>query len=97
MGHARLPGSQPRRAGAGAARVAPEREGDGLCVTGDGRAFDVRPDVTQVFDLDGTRLVALAAEIGVPAAVPETPSAPPLAVRPERLVQSSSPAPASRC
>ncbi|HEU4545017.1 MAG TPA: hypothetical protein VFR88_01875, partial [Microlunatus sp.] len=27
-----------------------------LCVTGDGRAFDVRPDVTQAFDLDGTRL-----------------------------------------
>ena len=58
-----------------------------LCVTGDGRAFDVRPDVTQVFDLDGTRLVALAAEIGVPAAVPETPTAPPMSVRPERLVQ----------
>ena len=31
-----------------------------LCVTGDGRAFDVRPDVTQAFDLDGTRLAALA-------------------------------------
>ena len=31
-----------------------------LCVTGDGRAFDVRPDVTQVFDLDGIRLAALA-------------------------------------
>jgi 5,10-methylenetetrahydrofolate reductase len=58
-----------------------------LCVTGDGRAFDVRPDVTQVFDLDGTRLVALAAEIGVPAAVPETPTAPPLSVRPGRLVE----------
>ena len=33
-----------------------------LCVTGDGRAYDVRPDVTQAFDLDGTRLAALAAE-----------------------------------
>ena len=32
-----------------------------LCVTGDGRAYDVRPDVTQAFDLDGTRLAALAA------------------------------------
>jgi len=58
-----------------------------LCVTGDGRAYDVRPDVTQVFDLDGTRLAALAAAIGVPAAVAETPTAPPLPVRPERLVQ----------
>jgi 5,10-methylenetetrahydrofolate reductase len=58
-----------------------------LCVTGDGRAYDVRPDVTQVFDLDGTRLAALAAAIGVPAAVAETPTAPPLPARPARLVQ----------
>ena len=58
-----------------------------LCVTGDGRAFDVRPDVTQVFDLDGTRLAALAAAIGVPAAVPETPTAPPVELRAERVVQ----------
>src|ERR1700722_7517554 len=40
-----------------------------LCVTGDARAYDVRPDVTQVFDLDGTRLAALAAAVGVTAAV----------------------------
>ncbi len=58
-----------------------------LCVTGDGRAFDVRPDVTQVFDLDGIRLAALASAIGVPVAVPETPTAPPVALRPARLVQ----------
>ena len=58
-----------------------------LCVTGDGRAFDVRPDVTQVFDLDGTRLAALAASIGLPVAVVETPTAPPVALRPGRLVQ----------
>jgi 5,10-methylenetetrahydrofolate reductase len=58
-----------------------------LCVTGDGRAFDVRPDVTQVFDLDGIRLAALASAVGVPVAVPETPTAPPLALRPARLVQ----------
>ena len=44
-----------------------------LCVTGDGRAYDVRPDVTQTFDLDGPRLVALAASLGMTAAVPETP------------------------
>ncbi|GGL97454.1 methylenetetrahydrofolate reductase C-terminal domain-containing protein [Nakamurella endophytica] len=58
-----------------------------LCVTGDGRAFDVRPDVTQVFDLDGTRLAALAAAMGLPAGVAETPTAPPVAARPARLVQ----------
>ncbi len=57
-----------------------------LCVTGDGRAFDVRPDITQVFDLDGTRLAALAAAIGLPVAVVETPTAPPVALRPRRLV-----------
>lgn len=57
-----------------------------LCVTGDGRAFDVRPDITQVFDLDGTRLAALAAGMGVPVAVPETPTAPPVDARPARLV-----------
>lgn len=58
-----------------------------LCVTGDGRAYDVRPDITQVFDLDGTRLAALAASIGLWAAVPEAPTAPPRGVRPSRLVQ----------
>src|SRR6202167_3845922 len=58
-----------------------------LCVTGDARAYDVRPDVTQVFDLDGPRLAALAAAIGLPAAVPETPAAPPRQLRPFRLAQ----------
>ncbi len=58
-----------------------------LCVTGDGRGFDVRPDVTQVFDLDGPRLAALAAAVGLSAAVPETPTAPPVAGRPLRLVE----------
>lgn len=58
-----------------------------LCVTGDGRGYDVRPDVTQVFDLDGPRLASLAAELGLTAAVPETPTAPPVHFRPERLVQ----------
>jgi 5,10-methylenetetrahydrofolate reductase len=57
-----------------------------LCVTGDGRAYDVRPDVTQVFDLDGMRLAALAARLGLPVAVPETPTAPPVGLRPLRLV-----------
>ncbi|MHA0284885.1 methylenetetrahydrofolate reductase C-terminal domain-containing protein [Mycobacterium sp. C3-094] len=57
-----------------------------LCVTGDGRAYDVRPDVTQTFDLDGPRLVALAASLGITAAVPETVTAPPVSGRPARLV-----------
>jgi 5,10-methylenetetrahydrofolate reductase len=58
-----------------------------LCVTGDARAHDVRPNVTQVFDLDGPRLAALAASVGLTAAVPETPAAPPRALRPARLAQ----------
>ena len=58
-----------------------------FCVTGDGRGYDVRPDVTQTFDLDGPRLVALASSLGMTAAVPETPTAPPVAARPARLVE----------
>jgi len=58
-----------------------------LCVTGDGRGYDVRPEVTQTFDLDGPRLVSLAASVGVVAAVPETPTAPPVRGRPARLVE----------
>ena len=58
-----------------------------FCVTGDGRGYDVRPDVTQTFDLDGPRLVALAHEMDMVAAVPETLTAPPVGARPARLVQ----------
>jgi methylenetetrahydrofolate reductase (NADPH) len=58
-----------------------------FCVTGDGRGYDIRPDVTQTFDLDGPRLVALTASLDIIAAVPETPTAPPLHARPARLVQ----------
>jgi hypothetical protein len=58
-----------------------------LCVTGDARAYNVRPDVTQVFDLDGPRLAALAVSTGMPTAVPETPAAPPRHLRPFRLAQ----------
>jgi methylenetetrahydrofolate reductase (NADPH) len=58
-----------------------------LCVTGDGRGYDVRPEVTQTFDLDGPRLVCLAASVGMVAAVPETPTAPPVHGRPARLVE----------
>jgi hypothetical protein len=44
------------------------------------------PDVTQAFDLDGTRLAALAASLDLPVAVVETPTARPLRLRPRRLV-----------
>lgn len=57
-----------------------------LCVTGDGRGYDVRPGVTQVWDLDGVRLAALAASSGMVAAVVETPTARPSHERPGRLV-----------
>jgi 5,10-methylenetetrahydrofolate reductase len=57
-----------------------------LCVTGDARGYDVRPEVTQVFDLDGPRLAALAASLGISAAVAEAPLAWPVAARPARLV-----------
>ncbi|WIM87248.1 methylenetetrahydrofolate reductase [Candidatus Mycobacterium wuenschmannii] len=58
-----------------------------FCVTGDGRGYDVRPDVTQTFDLDGPRLVHLAASLNMVAAVPETPTAPPVHGRAARLVE----------
>jgi len=58
-----------------------------VCVTGDGRRPEVRPAVPSVFDLDGTRLAGLAARRGLRVAVPEAPAAPPLALRPARLVR----------
>jgi methylenetetrahydrofolate reductase (NADPH) len=56
-----------------------------FCATGDGRAPGVRPEVTQVFDVDGTQLAAMAAAAGLPVAVPEAPEAPPRRLRPGRL------------
>ena len=56
-----------------------------LCVTGDARGQGVRPDASQVFDLDGTRLAALARDCGLPAAVAESPLAPPAELRPLRV------------
>jgi 5,10-methylenetetrahydrofolate reductase len=56
-----------------------------LCATGDVRAPGVRPDVTQVFDLDGTRLAAIAAAAGLVATVPEAPEAAPRHLRPARV------------
>lgn len=58
-----------------------------LCVTGDGRAPGMRPGATQVFDLDGTRLAAMAARSGLAVAVPESPQARPHHLRPGRLVE----------
>jgi 5,10-methylenetetrahydrofolate reductase len=58
-----------------------------LCVTGDVRAPGVRGDVTQVFDLDGTRLAALAAATGLVPSVPEAPEAPPVGLRAARVAQ----------
>jgi methylenetetrahydrofolate reductase (NADPH) len=58
-----------------------------LCVTGDARGPGVRPGVTSTFDLDGTRLAALATATGLSAAVPESPDAPPVALRPARVAE----------
>ena len=56
-----------------------------FCVTGDGCGYDVRSVVTQTFDLDGPRLVTLAASLGMMAGVPRDPTAPPVNARPARL------------
>ncbi len=56
-----------------------------LCVTGDARSQGVRPDVAQVFDLDGTRLAARARDFGLAVAVAESPAAQPVALRPQRV------------
>lgn len=56
-----------------------------LAVTGDHPATTVRPDATSVFDLDSTRLVALARRAGLFTAVAEQPAAPPLTYRARRL------------
>ena len=81
----------------GLAALAADRGADGvLCVTGDARAAQVRAGgvrvggvrdgVPQVFDLDGPRLAALAADSGMPVAVPEAPEAPPVQHRATRLL-----------
>jgi 5,10-methylenetetrahydrofolate reductase len=56
-----------------------------FCATGDGRAPGVRSEVTQVFDVDGTQLAAMAAAAGLSVGVPEAPEAPPRRLRPGRL------------
>lgn len=57
------------------------------CVTGDHTSLGHRPDAKPVFDLDSTRLVAMAAEAGLPASVAENPVAPPVDERPARLAE----------
>ena len=57
-----------------------------FCATGDGRAPGVRDEVTQVFDIDGTRLAGMAAHIGLPVGVPEAPDAAPRHLRAGRLL-----------
>ncbi len=54
-----------------------------------GAGSSVRPGVTQVFDLDGVRLAALAAAAGLPVAVPESPEAPPVGLRPARVAREA--------
>jgi 5,10-methylenetetrahydrofolate reductase len=58
-----------------------------LCVTGDGRGPGLRSGASQVFDLDGVRLAGLAAGLGLRVAVPESPEAPPVDLRPARVAE----------
>jgi 5,10-methylenetetrahydrofolate reductase len=55
------------------------------CITGDHPLLGDRPDAAPVFDLDSTRLAALAAGSGMVVSVAESPSAPPRERRPARM------------
>jgi len=57
------------------------------CVTGDHTAVGHRPDAAPVFDLDATRLAALARAAGLLVSVAESPCAPPADRRPARLAE----------
>lgn len=57
------------------------------CVTGDHTLTGARPDAAPVFDLDSTRLAALAHAAGHLVSVAESPFAPPVGRRPERLLE----------
>jgi methylenetetrahydrofolate reductase (NADPH) len=56
------------------------------CVTGDHPAGGDRPDAQAVFDLDSTRLAALARTSGLLVSVAEAPDTPPVALRVPRLI-----------
>lgn len=55
------------------------------CVTGDHPVRGSRPDAAAVFDLDSTRVAALAVHAGLLTSVAESPSAPPTGRRARRL------------
>lgn len=57
------------------------------CVTGDHTLTGSRPDAAPVFDLDSTRLAALARAAGHLVSVAESPLAPPVGQRPRRFVE----------
>jgi 5,10-methylenetetrahydrofolate reductase len=57
------------------------------CVTGDHPLAGDRPDAMPVFDLDATSTVPLALAAGHLVSVGETPAAPPVERRPERLLE----------
>ena len=57
------------------------------CVTGDHTDTGSRPDAQPVFDLDSTRLAALASDAGHLVSVAESPCAPPTSRRAERLAE----------
>ncbi len=57
------------------------------CITGDHTASGHRPDARPVFDLDSTRLAALAHTVGVLVSVAESPAAIPTSERAFRLAQ----------
>ncbi len=56
-------------------------------ITGDHPMSGHRPDAMPVFDLDSTRLAALARHLGVLVSVAESPLAVPVSERPQRLAQ----------
>jgi 5,10-methylenetetrahydrofolate reductase len=56
------------------------------CVTGDHPSRGSRPDAAAVFDLDSTQMAAMAGGRGFIISVGESPAAPPVAGRPERLL-----------
>ncbi|MET3768961.1 5,10-methylenetetrahydrofolate reductase [Marisediminicola sp. UYEF4] len=57
------------------------------CVTGDHTLTGARPDAAPVFDLDSTRVAALARTAGHLVSVAESPLAPPVGRRAERLLE----------
>lgn len=59
------------------------------CVTGDHTRTGSRPDARAVFDLDSTRLASLARAAGHLVSVAESPCAPPIDRRAERLVEKA--------